>query len=352
MSKQELRLSVVKTDTVLRIEGRLYHLRMRAIADSTQMLSAVTGGIVGEAYAADDDFASTKKVRGPEGHYSITLTDSAGRQVFRREFRKADFYRLVGPDIAVVAEPEPAVFLGYYPELGGLAFWQSIGIPQSDVGDYLFLLLDLRGQVLELSLSNSWGSGRVDCSPAPAPNGQALLTCATLLRPGRPPLSLEKPKANLMLARFLNDSTLLTLYAYGETHYEYEADSTVKSMDFVEPSQMRRVPNAFLTTVRGSKVASFRYNGAWDLLGYFVPRTYVHSLHTYYLLDENRGLRLIDKHDPAATREVGFQQMTRFTPPQQPREVRFRVQSEMAAFDFFADQDNPERLRYRKSSNE
>ncbi|UOQ64530.1 hypothetical protein [Hymenobacter volaticus] len=344
----QLKIRASSADTILQIDGRLYHLRLRAIADSAHMLSAVTSGIVGEAFAADSNFVHNKRVRGPEGLYSITLSESTGRRVFHREFRKANFYSLVGADIAVVAEPEIPVFLGYYPQMGGLAFWQSVSIPQSDVGNYLFLLLDLRGQVRELSYGSALGYGSVDCTPCPAPNGQALLTCSKLLRPGKAPLSLLKPKSELALARFLNDSTLLTIYTYGEDVYEYEADSTLKSMRFVEPPQMKRVPNAFLTTVHGTKLAEFRYNGTLDGLGNQVPRAYVSKCQTYYLLDYERGLRLIDKRNPAATREVIFQQMARFKPPQKPREVRFLMKEEVGDIEFYADQDHPERLRYRK----
>ncbi|WP_022824759.1 hypothetical protein [Hymenobacter norwichensis] len=138
----QLLLRTAVADTTLRIDGQLYHLRLRATADSAHMLTAVTSGIVGEAFAADNNFVRNQRVRGPEGVYSITLSEATdGRRVFRREFRKANFYSLVGPDIAVVAEPEIPVFLGYYPHLGGLAFWQSVSIPQSDVGNYLFLIL-------------------------------------------------------------------------------------------------------------------------------------------------------------------------------------------------------------------
>ncbi|WP_169515120.1 hypothetical protein [Hymenobacter norwichensis] len=111
---------------------------------------------------------------------------------------------------------------------------------------------------------------------------------------------------------------------------------------------MKRVPNAFLTTMHGTKLASFRYNGAMDLLGNYVPRIYVPKCQTYYLLDYERGLRLIYKRNPAATREVLFQQMARFKPPQTSQEVRFQLDVEGSKMEFYADQNHPERLRYRK----
>ncbi len=240
-------------------------------------------------------------------------------------------------------------FVAYNPSLQAFLFTLEFWVPESDVGGQCTLLLGLDGQVRDLSASNTFGGGDTDCTPQPAPNGQALLTCYKLLRPGKAPLSLLKPKADLALACFANDSTLLTVYAYGEWHYEYDPDSSLKSMAFLEPTHMKHEPNAFLTTVRGTELARFRYDGAQNILGFQVPRAYVPACHTYYLLDEpRRSLRLIDKHNPAATREIKFKHMRRFVPPQHGGEVRFRIQSETSHFEFYADPVHPERLRYQQ----
>lgn len=334
------------TDTTLQIAGKLYRLRLSATADSGRMLRVATGGIVGEAFAVDSNFVRNKLVQGPSGSYVIQLL-AAGQAVMRRRFQKPDFYAVAERSVVVVSEPEPPRFLGYYPELGGLAFWQQIGIPASDVGSYFFYLLDMKGQMRELSLGNQFGEGHTDCDPLPAPGGKALLTCSKLLRPSQPTLNLQKPQADLALARFLSDTTLLVLYNYGE--YKTESDSSgLEGMSWQVPTHLRNQPNGFILNLQGKQLARFRFDGLGEGMGYYVRRAYVPAIHTYYLLDAARGVRLLDKRNPAATREVTFRQMIPFTSPQRPTEVRFKIRGETADFVFYADEDHPENLRYQR----
>ncbi|RPD44567.1 hypothetical protein DNI29_20765 [Hymenobacter sediminis] len=335
------------TDTTFLIDGKPYRLRLSATADSAHMLRIATDGIVGPALAADSNFARNQLVTGPAGYYRIALTTAAGQPVMRKEFRKPDFYQVAGADIVVVSEPTPPRFLGYYPELGGLAFWQEVGIPGSDVGSYIFYLLNRQGKVLEMSSGNQFAEGRADCDPLPAPRG-AFITCGKLLRPGRPPLPLQKPHADLVLARFLSDSTLLTIYQYGEYVVTNDSLGNPESMEWQVPPGMQSQPNAFVLNLGGRKLAQFRYQGFASNLGYFVPRAYVVATNTYYLLDLERGLRLLPGQNPAATQEVKFRQMTRFQPPARPSEIRFFMEAEDARFEFYAEKDHPERLRYRR----
>ncbi|AHJ98090.1 hypothetical protein [Hymenobacter swuensis] len=337
------------TDTMLQIEGKSYRLRLSASADSTRMLRVSTGGIVGEAFAVDSNFVRNKLVQGPSGSYVIQLL-AAGQPVMRRRFQKPDFYTVAERAIVVVSEPTPPRFLGYYPELGGLAFWQQIGIPASEVGSYFFYLLDLKGKVRELSFGNQFGEGHTDCDPLPAPGGKALLTCARLLRPGQPPLNLQKPQADLALARFLSDTTLLVLYNYGE--YKTETDNSgLEEMSWQVPPHLRNKPNGFVLNLQGKQLARFRFNSLGEEMGYYVRRAYVPAVQTYYLLDAERGVRLLAKQNPAATREVPFRQMTPFSPPQRPMEVQFTIRAGTADFVFYADKAHPEKLRYQRSRN-
>jgi hypothetical protein len=347
MAYQQLRPA--PADTTLLINGQRYRLLVTARADSSHKLSYIPVGQAGTALAADSiKSGPTEERAGVDLKLAFTLLDARGKRLFRRELRKKDFNKEVDPDILVRSEPEQPVFLGYNPALGGFGFQLTFVIPESDVGSYMFLLLGLDGQVLELSRSNELAVDAADCKPRFAPNGQVALTCAKLLRPGRPPLTLLKPKSNLVSAAFLSDTTLLTVYAYGEYRKEYGPDSSLQSTQFVEPPKMRAAPNAFILNLRGQPLTRFRYEGYNTELGYSVPYSYAPQNYTYYLLDENRGLRLINKHNPALTREVRFQQMTRFKPPQKPREVRFQIQGMEDKLEFYADQDHPEQLRYRK----
>jgi len=198
----------------------------------------------------------------------------------------------------------------------------------------------------ELSFGNQFGEGHTDCDPLPAPGGKALLTCSRLLRPGQLPLNLQKPQADLALARFLSDTTLLVLYNYGE--YKTETDSSgLEGMSWQVPTHLRNKPNGFVLNLQGKQLARFRFNGLDEGMGYYVCRAYVPAVQTYYLLDAARGVRLLAKQNPAATREVPFRQMTPFRPPQRPMEVRFTIRAEPADFVFHADKAHPEKLRYQ-----
>lgn len=338
------------TDTTFQIEGKPYRLRLSATADSAHMLRIATDGIVGEALAADSNFARNRLVTGPAGRYRIVLTTAAGQSVLRKEFQKPDFYQVAGADIVVVSEPTPPRFLGYYPEIGGLAFWQEIGIPGSDVGTYVFYLLDLQGRVRGLSAGNQFGEGRADCDPLSAPRGGgALLTCGQLLRAGQPPLPLQKPHANLVLARFLSDTTLLTIYQYGEYRVTNDSLGHPESMEWQVPPRLRNQPNAFVLNLRGQPLARFRYTGFASTLGYAVPRAYLPATRTYYLLDEEQGaLRLLEQANPVATREVKFGQMSRFQPPRKPVEARVVLDTEESRYEFYVDKRQPTRIRYHR----
>ncbi|MBO0357941.1 hypothetical protein J0X19_08295 [Hymenobacter sp. BT186] len=325
------------SDTTLLINDQRYRLLLTAEPDSSRPLLATwkqAGGV--------------DTMRGVDARYRIVLRDATGKTVLDKQLRKPAFYSAASKDVVIGGVPRRPQLLAYAPPWQALVFAFDFWLDGSDVGEQCVLMLGLDGQVRELSNSNTFGGGGSDCMPRFSPKGQAMLTCNKLLLPGRKPIVLLKSKADLVMASFLSDTTLVTIYAYGENHYGYDADSSIQSMHFEEPPQMRNVPNAFVLNLRGQQLARFRYNGYTDELGYYVRRHYLPQTNTYYLLDEERGLRLIDKRSPTATREVRFRQMTRFKPPQKPREVRFQIQGIADNLEFYADQDHPERLRYRK----
>ena len=160
------------------------------------------------------------------------------------------------------------------------------------------LLLGLDGQVQELSTCYTFGGGGADCTPQLSPNGRAVLTCSKLLLPGQPPVNLGKPTAYLVAARFLTDSTLLTVYEYGEYQSVYDSLGRLSTSDFVVPARYRYAPNAFVLNLRSQSLISFHHKGYYDILGYGLPRRYVHQTSTYYLLDVEKGLQLLNRHEP------------------------------------------------------
>lgn len=342
-------------DTTFYVGRQRYRLLLRAATDSTKPMVTVTEGIVGGAFADDTStFAQTRRVRGYEGGQTITLLDSAGRRVFRRQLYKSDFYGVASRDIVTVSEPERPVFIGYHAASQTLAFTLDIGIPYSDVWQQCVLLLSLSGQVQRLATVYESNWEAPDCTPRLLPDGTTL-TCQELLHAGGKRLSLLKPKSQLVAAFPLTDSTLLTVYRYGEYRTQLAAtssSSTGVSAEFNDPEwvvdkRMRTAPNTFVINLKGQVQQSFRYTGYGGEINYQVPRHYLSQTHSYYLLDEERGLYVLDKHNPTTLMEVNFRQMQRYRKPRRPAEIRFTVASTTAAFAFYLDPDQPTQLRYQ-----
>lgn len=343
-------------DTSFLLGGQRYRLLLRAETDSTKPLVTVSEGVVGGAFADDTStFGRTQRVRGYEGGQVITLLDPTGRTVFRRRLRKQDFFPVASRDIVTVSDPERPRFVGYHGPSQALVFTLGIGIPASDVGQECVIVLGLDGKVRRLAPSYSSNWTAPDCTPRLLADG-TVLTCQELFGPDGHRVSLLKPKSELAAALVLSDSTLLTMYQYGEYRNRPTESSNEPlnvSADFYDPEwvpdqRKRNAPNAFIINARGQVRQRFRYQSFGGPMGYSIPRRYVPTSHSYYLLDEERGLWLLDKLRPTFVREVPFRQMEQFRKPARPSEVRFNIETEVAAFTFYADTLHPEKVRYQR----
>ena len=311
-------------DTAVVVNGQPCRLRLEAETDSTQRLKTTYQPYPGHY----------EQARGYQGRFTFTLHAPDGRQVFRRQLRKADFYKAAGQDIVTESEAYRPELLAYSAAFGALVFTLDFMVPDSDVGAQAVLLLDLSGRVVRISDGRAPGGG-ADCEPALTPNGRALLTGSELLRPRQPPLRLHRADADLAGAFLLTDSTVLVVYALGKSHPIY-APGAPETYGRTPTPQQQRAANALVRHIGTGRVLSrFRYNGFYEELGYTIPRAYAAGVH--YLLDEQRGLRLVPAAAPARTSEVRFAAMPRFVPPQRPAEVRFELQSAGSAFAFYVD---------------
>ena len=323
-------------DTAVTFNGKPYRLRIEAETDSTQRLKTTY-----QAYPGHFELA-----RGYQGRFTFALHDAAGQQIFRRQLRKADFYKAAGQDIVTESEAYRPELLAYSPAFGALVFTVDFMVPDSDVGAQAVVLLDLSGKVLRISDGRAPGSGP-DCEPALTPSGRALLTGSELLRPQQPPLRLHRADADLAGAFLLTDSTLLVVYAPGKSHV-IRASGEPETYGRTPTVQQQRAPNAQVRHIRTGRVLSrFRYTGFYEELGFTIPRGYVAG--THYLLDEQRGLRLVPAAAPARTSEVRFAAMPRFVPPQHRHEVRLELQSAGSGFAFYIDTTSQlPRIRYQR----
>lgn len=325
-------------DTAVVLNSRPYRLRVAAETDSTQPLKTTYQPYPGHF----------EQARGYQGRFTFSLHDAAGQQVFRRQLRKADFYKAAGQDIVTESEAYRPELLAYSPAFGAMVFTVDFMVPDSDVGSQAVLLLDLTGRVVRISDGRGPDS-KADCDPALTPDGRALLTGSELLRPQQPPLRLRRADADLAGAFLLTDSTVLVVYAPGKSHLIH-APGEPDTYGRTPSVQQLRVPNAQVRHIRTGRVLSrFRYAGFYEELGYTIPRHYVVGTATHYLLDEQRGLRLVPAAAPARTSEVRFAAMPRFVPPQRSTEVHFELQSSGTSFAFYVDTTSQlPRIRYQR----
>jgi len=289
-------------DTLLRLGTRHYRLRLQAQADSSQELRLPSATVDSMMVGAkpNGDF-----IYGVKHHYNvrytIALLDSAGRQQFRRTFTKPDFYQLAGRELVSESEPIRPALIGYNAPRQWLLLRQEFGVDGTDWGGEAFLALDLKGRMQRLTASNAYGGGGSDCRIQQSPDGQAVITCHELLMPGGRHQLLTKPHAELVAARFLSDTTLLTVYQYVTTRrVQYDG---IWVNENTQNSRRSHEPNAFVLSARTGRVlARFRFDGEVEALGYHLPRLYVWQTKSYYLPDEyQHQLRILPRDKPQLT---------------------------------------------------
>jgi hypothetical protein len=255
-------------------------------------------------------------------------------------------------------------YLGYSAALDALVFVCYPGIPYSDVGERVTLLLDRQGRVKRLSPGGVAWSGASDCDPRISPSGRAVLTCSEILSAGHKPVPLFKPHKELRAARFLNDSTVLVVYENGD----YVKRNTAKaarvkpdaalpvdggmetaSMDeveFVATAAQRRLPTAYVINTRGQILRSFRLRTSTAFSDVLL-RCWVKPAGTYVFFEEFEKLVLVPKGRPESLKEWPLKKLTRYRAPQRPEEKRYELRSEFSRLVLYVDTMAPEKIRYR-----
>ncbi|WP_325132702.1 hypothetical protein [Hymenobacter sp.] len=313
-------------DTLLSLGPRHYRLRLQAVADSSHELRSPSPSVDSMVVGAkpNGDFIYGVK-HYYDVRYIITLLDSAGRRQFQRTFTKPAFYQMVGREVVLRSEPVRPAFVGYNAPRQWLLLRQEFGVEGTDWGAEVFLALDLKGRTQRLTPSNGYGGGGSDCRIQQSPSGQAVITCEELLLPGGRHQSLTKPRTELIAARFLSDTTLLTVYEYVTTR-RVQYDGVWGNENSPNPRR-RHLPNAFVLSARtGQVLASFRFDGAIEALGYHLPRLYVWQTKSYYLPDEERHLlRILPRDKPQLTSQIDYHKLPVFKAPRQPQELKINL---------------------------
>ena len=345
-------------DTLIAIGSRHCWLSVRVSTDSTKALDYAPAMNAGAAFAAPSDTTNpaARRVRGYAETYTFTLRDSVRHQrLWQHRLHKPDFYAAAGREIATVMNLARPAYLGYSAALDALVFACYLWIPASDVGERATLLLDRQGHLKRISPSGSslWDDA-IDCDPQLSPSGRAVLTCTELLRAGHPPLSLKKPHAQLHVARFLNDSTLLTVYKNGDyqtqkTSVASNNDAIVMapmvSVDFITTPAQHRLPTAFIVRTDGRILRKF-FLAPSGAATNFVPHTWVKTAHAYLLYEENTKLVLVPKPAPEKLVELPLKNLSRFKPPLRLHEKLYTIETDFSHLKLYVDTLHPQQVRY------
>jgi hypothetical protein len=334
-------------------------LSVQVSTDSTKALDYDPAVHACGAFAPAGDTAAlaARRVRGYAETYTFTLRDSLRqRRLWQRQLHKPDFYASAGRDIITVMNLQRPAYVGYSAALDALVFTCYLWVPASDVGERATLLLDRQGRFKRLVASGPimWDDA-IDCDPQLAPGGRAVLTCTELLRAGHPPLALKKPHAQLHVARFLNDSTLLTVYENGDYqtplapaagNNDANVTAPMVSADFRTTPAQRRLPTAFIVRTNGRVLRRFFLTPSGAATN-VVPHSWVQPAGTYLLYEENNKLVLVPKAAPEKLRELALQNLPKFKPPQRPHEKRYVIETDFSRLEMYVDTLHPQQIRYQ-----
>ncbi len=211
-----------------------------------------------------DDYRTVHKVKQHNNLYKIKLLKN-GQTVFQKQFTKHDFARMEKENPYIQGSvPRPLVFTGITTD-GKVLFDVHFGLPDSDVGGIATLVTDMRGTPLLLQNYNHTGGGGCDGTLQLSENRQYYLNCQTLYGPNG--YKFDFARSDVVYTSFLTDTSFVVLYDYilksgyrmenGVKEYYEERDTIYDNLVFFH--------------VNGKRLASDRYDGFFQELGYTAP---------------------------------------------------------------------------------
>lgn len=258
---------------------------------------------------------------------TISLADSAGKVVFNSKLTKDVFSNTIDQSVLKWGFTLYPVFHGYLHNFNSFLFTVDFWIPDTDIGEQCFLMLNRNGELIESHLNKYYGGGGCDGEIQIPGSHSFVLTCSKIIYPNGQHVKLSEHTKPLVGIRLINDSMILLIHQY---------------------DQYSNPLNARIVNGQGRVISSFTYNGYYQVLEYTIPIHFDTSSFNYILLDETQqNIRVINKLDPAHNYAVPFESMMPVD-NNFPNEHVFNLNTEASSHTFSFDQKS-KRFKHQKN---
>jgi hypothetical protein len=301
----ENKVVVEKKDTVLFIENKKCTLSYSAKMDISKLFR-FTEIYIDTGRIHKDIFI------GYNATYTISLKDSVGKSIFTKSLTKDNFSgKFYGRNLAESNCRLPQ-FKGYVNSFKSFLFTIDFDVPDSDIGDECFLMINNRGEIIENSVNNHFGGGSSDGEVEIPTNENFVLTCRKIINVNGQKIEIADKSVDLVGTKLINDNIILVINQYSET----KANQNAKLIDNF-----------------GKTLKSFTYKGYYVGLGYNFSICYDSIKGNYFLIDEElKNLRVINKKEPLSTYTVSFNKMKPFNNDKLESEILFIMYAEISTY--------------------
>ncbi|GAA4300033.1 hypothetical protein [Nibribacter koreensis] len=249
-----------------------------------------------------EDVINVRRERAHSYVYSVKLSQD-GKVVYDKKYTRPEFYSLLKEDLVMRSAPLAPQLRGVTND-GRVVFELAFVYPESDVGMMTFFTTDLKGNLLQMeSLSTSEGCYS---SVAVSKSGKYFITCTTLYGPNGYEFSFQKP--NIVHAEFLTDTSFVAIYdiiSKSGKRIENGVQEYYEERDSISD-------NLIIYHVNGKKLASYKYHGYFQELGYTVPIAIIPEKNKLILIDDGKQNMLsISLASPSKFEEIKLSSLKR-----------------------------------------
>lgn len=312
-------------DTTLFIDNQQFILSLSAELDSTQKYSYTS------YYVDEDSLPSKELFQGFDARYKFSLKDKDNKIVFTTTLNKGNFKAIT--DNSILAESDAILprFIGFLPKFNAFIFTVEFWVPDSDVGEQSFFMMNRKGEIIEKSFNNYYGGGDSDGAIEISSKQDFILTCNKVIHSNGKVIRFDNKRIWQIGSKLINDNCILDIKEYN--------DSIKKA-------------NAVLMTPFGEILKKFVYRGYYNELGNVVPKYYDNKTNNYYLLDEElASLWVINKQNPTSIYSVSFDEMEEAEGTMKKDEIKFMIDTESSKNTFYAN-IKTQKIRHSKTKKQ